>query len=376
MNVSSNQEDILLTQNGEPQKPININAFLFMTKFLSCFFGIPPNMFIAIVVIRLRRLHSKPRNIFLLGIIFSNLFTFVPAFMEMIYWVLPLEIVCQAYVAVVGLPNMILLWNMLLALVDRYVAIQYPIWHREKVTVRRVIYFLLFSSAFLIFLLKFVYIFGFAPLRCEIWFVHATIAGWTLIILFISCVIINFIVYRQTKTLLQKTRTSNPSKKESTQTLSNQNKKFSGEADHQENVAEEREIDGIELCELNATINESPNCKPVVIVSNLSSTMAIHVGSETRIRMELEAARTFIVGVASLFAMAFAIIIWFMIMHLCRLLTKFECVNLNWLVPYFKELPLFHSVYNPIIWLIRNDELWLVLKSKIDAISQKYASKY
>ena len=372
MNASSSQEDILLTQNGEPQKPIDINAFLFVTKFLSCFIGIPPNMFIAIIIIRLRRLHSKPRNIFVLGIISSNLFTFVPAFMEMIYWIVPLEIICQAYVTVVGLPNMILLWNMLLALIDRYVAVQYPIWHREKVTVRRVIYFLLFSSALLIFLLKFVYIFGFAPLRCEIWLVHATIAGWILIMLFISCVIINLIVYRQTKTLLQKTRTQNPSKR-STQTTSNRKKRFSGEADHQENVAEEREIDEIELVNLNAIINEPNGKSSVGVVSNLSSTMAVHVDSETRNRMELEAARTFVVGVASLFAMIFSIIFLFTIINLCRLVTKFECVNLTWLVPYAKELPLLHSVYNPIIWLIRNDELWLVLKSKIDAISQKYS---
>ena len=126
-------------------------------------------MYLAIIIIRLRRLHSKPRNIFLLGIIFCNLLTLVPAFIEIIYWVLPVEFVCQSYVAVVGLPNNISLWNMLLALIYRYVAIQYPIWHREKVTVCRVIYFLLFSSVFLIFRQKFVFIFGFELIRCAMW---------------------------------------------------------------------------------------------------------------------------------------------------------------------------------------------------------------
>ena len=244
MNDSNNQEGVLLTTSGEPQKATEINAFLIITKVLSCFIGIPLNVFVAIIIIRLRRLHSKPRNIFFLGIIFSNLLTFVPALIEVIYWVLPLDIVCQSYVAVSALPNTLLLWNMLLALIDRYVAIKYPIWHREKVTVRRVIYFLLFSSVFLGFLIKFVYIFGLIQLRCTVWTVHSKVVGLTMAILFVLCVIAHFIVFQQTKTLLQKNRTLCPSTKESIgmQTFSNRKRRFSGEDNNQENVFSEGEI--------------------------------------------------------------------------------------------------------------------------------------
>ena len=373
MNDSNNQEGVLLTTSGEPQKATEINAFLIITKVLSCFIGIPLNVFVAIIIIRLRRLHSKPRNIFLLGIIFSNLLTFVPALIEVIYWVLPLDIVCQSYVAVSALPNTLLLWNMLLALIDRYVAIKYPIWHREKVTVRRVIYFLLFSSVFLGFLIKFVFIFGLIQLRCTVWTVHSKVVGLTMAILFVLCVIAHFIVFQQTKTLLQKNRTLCPSTKESIgmQTFSNRKRRFSGEDNNQENVFSEGEINEREGdVDLNAIVSAPPNLTSVV---NLSSNMVIHVDNEKLSRMELEAARTLVIGVASLFAMTFAIIVLFIILYVCQL-NKFECDSVRWLAPYFKELWLIHSVYNPIIWFMRNDEIWLLLKSKIDAISQKRTS--
>ena len=380
MNDTSSEEGVLLTKSGEPQKPIEINfLFFIITKVLSCFIGIPLNMFLAIIIIRLRRLHSKPRNIFLLGIIFCNLLTLVPAFIEIIYWVLPVEFVCQSYVAVVGLPNNISLWNMLLALIDRYVAIQYPIWHREKVTVCRVIYFLLFSSVFLSFLQKFVFIFGFELLRCAMWSpIHSKVVGFTMAVLFVLCVIAHFIVFRQTKTILQKNCNFRPSTAESIgmQTFSKRKRTFSGADGNQENAVAEGEMDGREEgVDLSAIVSEPPNLKSVGVntVSNLSSIVVIHVDNGKISRMELEAARTLVIGVASLFATAFAIIVLFMVVYVCRL-NKFECQGFGWLAPYFKELWLIHSVYNPIIWIIRNDEIWLVLKSKIDAISQKYAS--
>ena len=336
MNDSNNQEGVLLTTSGEPQKATEINAFLIITKVLSCFIGIPLNVFVAIIIIRLRRLHSKPRNIFLLGIIFSNLLTFVPALIEVIYWILPLDIVCQSYVAVGGLPNTLLLWNMLLALIDRYVAIKYPIWHREKVTVRRVIYFLLFSSVFLGFLIKFVFIFGLIQLRCTVWTVHSKVVGLTMAILFVLCVIAHFIVFQQTKTLLQKNRTLCPSTKESIgmQTFSNRKRRFSGEDNNQENVFSEGEINEREGdVDLNAIVSAPPNLTSVV---NLSSNMVIHVDNEKLSRMELEAARTLVIGVASLFAMTFAIIVLFIILYVCQL-NKFECDSVRWLAPYFRN---------------------------------------
>jgi hypothetical protein len=69
-----------------------------ISKLICCFVGIPLNVSIAFTIIHHRRLHRKPRNIFLLGIIVSYLTFFIPAVIELIYWALyPDDSVCQAY---------------------------------------------------------------------------------------------------------------------------------------------------------------------------------------------------------------------------------------------------------------------------------------
>jgi hypothetical protein len=63
---SSNRDEIVLNENGDIFDPVQIDSILMMGNFVCCLVGIPLNLSVA--VIRLRRLHRKPRNIFLLGI--------------------------------------------------------------------------------------------------------------------------------------------------------------------------------------------------------------------------------------------------------------------------------------------------------------------
>jgi hypothetical protein len=130
MNNSSNS-----TTDG--QLPVDLDTFLIVSKLISCSVGIPLNLSVVIAVTRHRQLRNRPRNIFLLGISFSYLTFFVPAIIELIDWKLSsIESVCQANVAVIiGPPHALLLLNMSLALIDRYVAINHPVWYREKMTV-------------------------------------------------------------------------------------------------------------------------------------------------------------------------------------------------------------------------------------------------
>lgn len=97
MNISNQQGDIILTNNGEKLNPMNlINFFLIVTKLICSLIGIPLNVLIAIAIIRLRRLHSKPRHIFLLGIVLADLYAFVPVIIQLTYWNVPTESVCEA----------------------------------------------------------------------------------------------------------------------------------------------------------------------------------------------------------------------------------------------------------------------------------------
>lgn len=173
---SSKPENIFF--NGQIENPIDQqDAYLISAEITCSFIGIPLNVFLVIIIIRFRRLHSKPRNIFLLGIVLSNIIAFLPPIIELAYWIVPMESVCKAYNIILGLPYAILLQNMLLALGDRYVAITYPLWHLKTMTVGFVTYFLVLSTLTLIFLLKFVYITGMIPLRCEILYLHGKVIG-------------------------------------------------------------------------------------------------------------------------------------------------------------------------------------------------------
>lgn len=365
MNTSSQHEGIILTKNGEKLNPMNlINFFLIVTKLICSLIGIPLNVLIAIAIIRLRRLHSKPRHIFLLGIILADLYAFVPIIIQLTYWNIPIESVCEAYVAVVGLPYSILLLNMLLALVDRYVAIKKPMWHRKKVTVRRVGCCLLLGSASVTFVLKFLYIFGLAPLRCEIRHIHNKVLGWIRIVLFTSCIIINFIVYRQSRTLLQESRTLDPLKSAKKMRISYLKNRFIGE-NNDEIIDVDRNNDIIIEPTQPATEEiETQNAAAatVSVANDPSSSMTIHVNSETLSRIELEATRTLVAGVTSLFVMASPLIIYFLAENSCRFFSNnLECNRFIWVAPYLKELGLLHAVYNPLIWLLRNNEFRLVV---------------
>ncbi|KAI9565643.1 hypothetical protein GHT06_009435 [Daphnia sinensis] len=376
---SSRQLEIILTPSGEVQKPISLDIFVIIIKLISAFIGIPLNTFIVLIIIRLRRLHSKPRNIFLLAMIVSNLLLYVPSLIELIYWFLPLENVCRSYVAVIGLPNVILLWTMFLALVDRYIAIKYPLKHREKVTVRRAIIFLLTTIIVLTFITKFVFIVGLAPIGCEIWFAHSKVIGATVFVLFASCIVTHFIVYRQTKLLLQKSRTVKPKAghKGKRVTQAECNEKCNESVDQRIVTRDieliNPEIGGIQVEANNPAAVESQAGATVTTDSHHSNmSIVIHVNIGTLSQMEMEATRTLIAGMTSLFVMVGPPLLFFLSIFLCRLTGCPECTSMNWLAPYFKELTSVWAVYNPLLWLFRNDELWLVLKTKIDSFSKNH----
>jgi hypothetical protein len=344
---SSGREDIVLTESGQVFNPIDIDTILFVGYIVCCCIGIPLNMSIAITIIRFRRFHRKPRNIFLLGIIFSYLAFFIPAVIKLIYsGFYPNESLCQVYVALVGVPQGLLSVNMLLALADRYLAINHPLLHREKMTVRFASVAIISSSTSTVFCLKFVYIVGLSPLRCEVWLVHAKIILVILTLLFLLCTALNFIVYRQTKILLSESRMICPS---------------ADDGRHHIVTVDGQQIEWIEL----ATIaNESSNTGMSTSVTNDNSTttttarpISIHVNRRKFGQMEIEATCTLITGVTSLVVTSLPPTIFVSSFLACRIISQTDCSHFNWLAPYMIELGLINIVFSPLIFLKRNKEL-------------------
>jgi dopamine receptor D1 len=313
-NSSSSREEVALTENGEVYNPMNIGIVSVIIKAVCCSIGIPLNISIAVAITRLRRLHRKPRNFFLLGIVLSYLSFFIVPIIELIYWrIYPDESLCRAYVAVILVPQGLLLINMLLALVDRYLAINHPLLHREKMTNRLACCLIVTCSILTVFLLKFMYIVGLGILRCEILLLHVKMTSVIFIVLFVSCTAMNIVVYRQTKILLRESRT------------------------------------------VEATPDDS------VVANNHStvvSPMSIHVGKKKLGQMEMEATRTLIMGVTSLCVMPCLNVVFSATFFACRLVFgQLECSNLNGIGFLIKEISLTPAVYGPVIFLVRNKEL-------------------
>ena len=176
----------------------------FMTvELIVSIVGYLMNSAIACIIIFNKKLCTKPRNVFLLGIVLSNLPTSVRVFMEFSYLISPNQELCQVlYVAVAGLPHVLFLTNLLLALVDRYAAIVHPLWHQEKVTIRLAVFFQLGASLSISVIYKFAYIAQFISLNCELKIIQLKIANVILLILYSSCIVLQVIVYRRTREIL------------------------------------------------------------------------------------------------------------------------------------------------------------------------------
>lgn len=139
----------------------------------------------------------------------SYLAFIVPAVIELVYWDLrPDESFCRnkQVADVVGTPHALLVLNMALALTDRYIAINYPVWYREKMIVSLAFVIVILSFVILIlFLIKFAFIVGLGAVHCEMWLVYANTISTILVLLFVCGVVLNFISYVQSKLLLSET---------------------------------------------------------------------------------------------------------------------------------------------------------------------------
>jgi hypothetical protein len=323
MNNSSSIEEVVVTDNGEVYNPIEIGIVSSIIKIVSCSIGIPLNISIAVAITRLRRLHRKPRNFFLLAIILSYLSFFIVPIIEVIYWgIYPDESLCHAYVATIFVPQGLLLINMLLALIDRYLAINHPLLHREKMTNRLACCLIVTCSILTVFLFKFVYLVGLGILRCEIFLLHAKILSILFMILFVSCTTMNIVIYRQTKILLRESR----------------------------------------------TVEATPDVS--VVANNPSSTvvtpMSIHVGRNKLGQLEIEATRTLVISMTSLCIMPCLNVVFIAIFFACRLIFgQSACSNFNEMLPYVKDMCLIPAIYCPIIFLVRNKELRAAWKCQI-----------
>lgn len=343
----------VVTSSGAPQNPIHLNPIILVSHLICCFIGIPLNAFIAITIVYQRRLRRKPRNVFLLGLILSNLYAFVPAFIELTYFHFPSVTLCRVYVAVVGLPYVTFLINVFLALVDRYTALTHPLWHRRRITVRRVVIWQFLCTLLVSVTYKFPYVAMIIPLECEVQFIQVKLIAFSLLALTLTCVIAQVIVYKRSRVIMRQTSLGGADSARRRVSLSVRALKQVRTREQQAVSESTSEQTDVTLQRLAQNSMSATNDRPL--------DLSTHIGNSRIGRLEIEATRTLISGVVSLFIMTGPFITFTLTMVTCRM-NGLSCQNIGWLAPYFKELVIIHAIYHPLIYLIRSKEFTSALR--------------
>ena len=311
-------------------------AFLPLAIVVCVSIGIPLNLFVAGVIIVKRNLH-KPRHIFWLGVTFSNLFALAVSLNELFVRLVPdNKLTCWTFVLLVGTPYATLLFNLLLGLMDRYVAITYPIVHKNHVTVGRILTVQFLGFLFISVLFKLSYFLdgSLVNISCRQHQPHGKIIVFTLTTLILLCLVTQIVVYVKTRAhfILQREGQCQPLSSRAELSFSNNRL---------------NRLDGIEETSMHPQVNSGVRHELDI---------AVHVNRETISKLELEATMTLVQGVTSLLLISSPIFIVSLSVLFCNQFYD-DCTAVTWMIPYFRELILVHTIYNPIMYIYRSHEL-------------------
>jgi len=201
--------DVLRNEDGSVKSPFQTNTVTTVGYGICCSVGLPLNFYIIYNIVTNKRTYlNRPRNILLLSrVIFASLIL-IEALIDIINFKFNLEEnedFCRFYVWFVSFPSILFFFNLLLSLADRYAAFYHSKWHREKVTVPFVVITVVTSNLLVSLGVNWVYVGGFAQLQCAFQKKQAFTLFGTHLIVFISCAILQTILYFKTKKKSHKT---------------------------------------------------------------------------------------------------------------------------------------------------------------------------
>ena len=321
-----------------PIRKIENNIPLFTFELISIVIGLPLNLNVVWTILRHKVL---PRHIFVLGIVFSSLTAFAKSTIEVIHYFVPSNITCYAYVSLMGLPDSFLLMATFLSLIDRYIALQHPLWHLSKVTCKMAVCAIIIGFILVTGICRFVYFAQIVPFQCSTPILERQISSSVLMVLFILCLIARVAVYLQTRKNLRQN---------------------------------ELEIGGGRWTAFSCTTslcccaffqqNHPPNDSPAVAdgdVGNNAPDRHIfrlelehpRLSEETVNRLEMEATKVLVAGVTSLLVLSFPLVAFSLTMFSCRMLfdSGGYCNRFVWLGGYVHQFAQVHGIYNSIVYM-------------------------
>jgi hypothetical protein len=95
-----------------------------------------------------------------------------------------------------------------------------------------------------------------------------------------------------------------------------------------------------------------------------SPELFVHIGREIISKLEVEATWTLAQGVISLGIISSPILITSLGAFFCSHFYD-DCTAVTWMISYFRELILIHTIYNPIMYICRNQEFSSALLRKV-----------
>ena len=329
--------DVLKNKDGSVRDPTKISFALFVIDCICVLVGLPLNFYIALKIMFKRRLYSKPRNIFQLSFSFCNITSLgVTNVLEIIYYLRPNDTVCRLYVTIGALPSFLFFFNLLLSLMDRYVAISYPLWHRNKVSVKSVIFWLLLLNLALTVGVKWIYVGQHVPLRCEIQVRHIVTVHTVQCVLFVACIGFHITDYVKTCQLLPRPSGGTVS------------------VPSLPRISSRRAAAAMEeAIEMNVVVSSSAAAAQQLPPERMN----VHIRSGAVQQLEMEATRTFLFGVIPLLILPLPWLVLIITHSICLVFYGEACNDFIWLAGYFKGWITLHAVINPLMNICRNKEL-------------------
>ena len=93
------------------------------------------------------------------------------------------------------------------------------------------------------------------------------------------------------------------------------------------------------------------------ITDRQHSDIVVHVNRQTIVKLEREAAWTLAFGVVSLVFISSPIFLAPLGILFCSQVYG-DCTSSTWIIPYFRELILVHTIYKPVVYISRSRELF------------------
>ena len=269
------------------------------------------NLFVGYVLLSDKELHNA-RHATWLGIVASNLSVFFVRVLHHFFVHQQNYFACQLFTVTMGKPYVVLLINMLLATLDRFVYTKWPLFHQVHVTVWRVMAVQFCCSVGAFLGLSYNFLSGMTPFRCGLDPKNGKLLITAIGTLAVMCILAKLVVY------------------------------FMATKANRRRFITDKEI------ELNDLSSQKPNRRH-------QKTLRVHCRGRRTRQMELNAAMTLVANLIPMNLVVSLSCFYILSQVICKHVFD-DCVMLKHLKVFYVELMLLHVSTDKLVYIFRSLE--------------------